>query len=32
VWRALSGRATDQSPDKEFAPTPENLPDGGVGY
>lgn len=32
VWRALSGRATDQSPDDELAPTPEDLPDGGVGY
>lgn len=32
VWRALSGRATDQSPDEELSPTPEDLPDGGVGY
>jgi carbon-monoxide dehydrogenase large subunit len=32
VWRALSGRSTDESPDEELAPTPEDLPDGGVGY
>jgi carbon-monoxide dehydrogenase large subunit len=32
VWRALSGRAIDQSPDEELAPTSEDLPDGGVGY
>ena len=32
VWRALSGRTDGQGFDEELAPTPEDLPDGGVGY
>jgi aerobic carbon-monoxide dehydrogenase large subunit len=32
VWRDLSGRATGHGFDEELAPTPEDLPDGGVGY
>jgi carbon-monoxide dehydrogenase large subunit len=32
VWRALADRATPEDPDEHLAPTPGDLPDGGVGY
>jgi carbon-monoxide dehydrogenase large subunit len=32
IWRALCGRATKETPDDDLAPTPGDLPDGGVGY
>jgi aerobic carbon-monoxide dehydrogenase large subunit len=32
VWRALSGRTDGSGFDQELAATPEDLPDGGVGY
>jgi carbon-monoxide dehydrogenase large subunit len=32
VWRALADRARSETPDDHLAPTPGDLPDGGVGY
>ncbi|GAB3351854.1 xanthine dehydrogenase family protein molybdopterin-binding subunit [Modestobacter lapidis] len=32
VWRALADRAASETPDDHLAPTPGDLPDGGVGY
>ncbi|SFF92067.1 xanthine dehydrogenase family protein molybdopterin-binding subunit [Blastococcus tunisiensis] len=32
VWRALADRAAPETPDDHLAPTPGDLPDGGVGY
>jgi carbon-monoxide dehydrogenase large subunit len=32
VWRALADRAATEDPDDHLTPTPEDLPDGGVGY
>jgi carbon-monoxide dehydrogenase large subunit len=32
VWRALADRATPEDPEEHLAPTPGDLPDGGVGY